>query len=250
MKCHLCFFVLFSFIGCAPEFYAPNRIHIPELKQKGDVRLSGATGYLQIEAQFAYALTNNIGILSNFANYGSSTDETGFDEGGGGGIEFGAGYFFSKRNIIIENYATIGFGSFYNNSKYVSPFYPDDDGKLNSNFTKLSLQSSLTYQHSLFSVGVACRLSNLTYNDIKGNYTKVSANLGSYLRSNPIHYFVEPAIQIGAGFKNIRLNLQYQHSHHLNSDRNYYYTDYNYSAGIQLSFPAIRAKKKDEIKPI
>lgn len=250
MKHLFCILVLFSFIGCAPEYYAPNRIQIPELKQKGDLRLSGATGYLQMEAQFAYALTKNIGLLANYASYGSSTDEDGFDEGGGGGIEFGAGYFTSKRNLIFENYATVGFGSFYNNAKYVSPFYPEDDGKLNSNFSKISLQSSLTFQHSIFSISAACRISNLTYNDIQGNYTKISDNLGNYLRENPIHYFIEPGVQIGAGIKNIRLNLQYQYSHHLNSDSRFYYTNYNYSAGIQLSFPAIKTKKKDEIKPI
>ncbi|MBL0082895.1 MAG: hypothetical protein IPP37_10900 [Saprospiraceae bacterium] len=59
-----------------------------------------AKGYLEFEAQIAYALTNNIGLISILLIMGQSTDKTGFDVGGGGGIELGAGY-FSKRKFNI-----------------------------------------------------------------------------------------------------------------------------------------------------
>ncbi len=91
-----------SVIGCAPEFYSPNRVKIPELKQKKDVRLSCATGYLEFEAQIAYALTNNIGLIIKLCKLcRSSTDETGFDGGGGGGIEFGGRVFFLEGKCNI-----------------------------------------------------------------------------------------------------------------------------------------------------
>ncbi len=233
-------------VGCAPEFYAPNRINIPELRNKGDIRVSAATGYLQFEALMAYAITNNIGIIGNYASYGQSTNSRGFQEAGGGGFEIGGGYFKSKGNFIFENYGTIGFGNFYNKKEFLSNAYPDDDGKLISDFTKISLQSSITFQHEYFSISGACRYTNLTYNDIQGNYSQYNINLGSYLRSNPIQGFIEPAIQIGAGYKNVRLNLQIQSSYHLGHMSNFYYNDYNLSAGIQLSFPAIGSKKKTD----
>ncbi len=237
-------------MSCAPEFYSPNRINIPELKNKRDFRMTVAKGYLGFEAQMAYALTNNIGLISNYANYVDGEDSEGFDGGNGAGVEFGAGYFTSKDNFIFENYATVGLGSFYNRAKFLSSVEEEDDGKIDSDFTKISLQSSLTYQSKYFSISSALRYTNLTYNSIEGNYTYFSQNLGNHLRENPVHNFIEPAIQLGCGYKNIRLNLQYQHSFHLGTDKYYFYNNYNYSAGIQLSFPAIRAKKKDEIKPI
>lgn len=239
-----------TILGCAPEFYSPNRVNIPELKNKNDIKVSFAKGYLGFEAQMAYALTNNIGIVSNYANYVDGEDSEGFDGGNGSGLEIGAGHFTSKEDLIFENYATIGFGSFYNRAKFLSPVEEEDDGKIDSDFTKISIQSSLTYQKKYFSISSAIRYTNLTYNNTEGNYTYFSQNLGNYLRNNPVHSFIEPAIQLGCGYKNIRLNLQYQHSFHLGSDKNYYYNNYNYSAGIQLSFPAIKSKKKDEIKPL
>ena len=185
-----------TILGCAPEFYSPNRVNIPELKNKKDIRVSFAKGYLGFEAQMAYALTNNIGLISNYANYVDGEDSEGFDGGSGSGIEFGGGYFTSKENLVFENYMTFGFCSFYNRAKLINSVEEDDDGKLDSDFTKLSLQSSLTYQSKYFSISSALRFTNLTYNNIEGNYTYLSQNLGDHLRSNPVHNFIEPAIQL------------------------------------------------------
>lgn len=237
-----------TIMSCAPEFYSPNRINIPELKHKKDLRITAAKGYLGFEAQMAYAITNKIGLITNYANYVDGEDSEGFDGGNGSGLEFGTGYFTSKENFIFENYASIGFGSFYNRAKFISPIDKDDDGKIDSDFTKISIQSSLTYQSKYFSISSAVRYTNLTYNNIEGNYTYLSYNLGNHLRGNPVHNFIEPALQLGCGYKNIRLNLQYQRSFHLGADNYYFYNNYNYSAGIQLSFPSIKTKRKDEVK--
>ncbi|MBK7788845.1 MAG: hypothetical protein IPJ54_09765 [Saprospiraceae bacterium] len=42
-----------------------------------------------------------------------------------------------KENLIFENYATIGFGSFYNRAKFINSFIEDDDGKLDGDFSKI-----------------------------------------------------------------------------------------------------------------
>lgn len=233
----------FNLIGCAPEFYSPNRVNIPELKNKNDLKVSAARGYLGLETQFAYAITKNIGVIANYANYLDGEDENGFDAGNGSGIEFGGGYFTSKKDIIFENYATIGFGNFYNYAENLSTV-EEDDGKLNSQFTKISLQSSMTLQKKFFSLSAGIRYTNLTYNDVQGNYVFLGNNLGDFLRDNPGHSFIEPVVQLGVGYKSVRFNLQYQHSYYLGNASNFYYNNFNYSAGIQLSFPAIGSKKK------
>ncbi len=122
----------------------------------------------------------------------------------------------------------------------------EDDGKLNSQFTKISLQSSMTLQKKFFSLSAGIRYTNLTYNDVQGNYVFLGNNLGDFLRENPGHSFIEPVVQVGVGYKSVRFNLQYQHSYHLGNATNFYYNNFNYSAGIQLSFPAIGSKKKTD----
>ena len=75
-------------------------------------------------------------------------------------------------------------------------------------------------------------------------------NLRKHLNNYSIYNFIDPFFQIGMGYKHVRFNLQYQKSFVLNGNDYFNYNRSNYSAGIQISFPAIKAKKKDEIKPI
>lgn len=237
-------------MGCAPEFYSPNRINIPELGQKKDFKVSIAKGYIDFEAQTAFAVTNHFGLMCNYANTSYRTSDTNFEVGGGRLFEIGGGYFTKKGHLIFENYATLGRGSFFNRSEFLNTTIEDEDGKLDADFSKIGIQSTLTFQHDLLSVSGGLRLTNLQYTNIRGNMYTGNQNLREFLNVNSSYNFIEPVFQIGLGFKHVRFNVQYQRSFNLNQNEYYNYNKVNYSAGIQLSFPAIKAKKKDEIKPI
>ncbi|HMS98943.1 MAG TPA: hypothetical protein PKA12_09365 [Saprospiraceae bacterium] len=239
-----------TIMGCTPEFYSPNRVNIPELSKKKDFKISVAKGYIDFEAQTAYAITNHFGLMCNYANISSRTSDTNFELGGGRLLEIGGGYFVKKEHLIFENYATIGRGSFFNRAEFINSTIEDEDGKLDADFSKLGVQSTLTFQHDLLSVSGGLRFTNIQYTNITGNMYSGSQNLREFLNLNSNYNFLEPVFQIGIGFKHVRFNVQYQKSFNLNQNDYYNYNKVNYSAGIQLSFPAIKSKKKDEIKPI
>ncbi|MFN8320408.1 MAG: hypothetical protein U0V54_13400 [Saprospiraceae bacterium] len=244
MKNLFLFILILPFLSCAPEFYSPNRINIPELGKKKDFKITIVKGYIDFEAQTAYGLTNHIGILCNYANTSYRNSSTNFEVAGGRMFEIGGGYFTKKRSLIFENYITFGRGSFFNRAEFLDPLNEKNDGKLDSDFSKFGIQSSLSLQHDLFSISGALRYTNLQYTNITGNMYSGNQNLREFLNLNSGYNFIEPAFQIGIGFKNIRINVQYQRSYVINKTDYYYYNKYNYSAGILLSFPAIGNKSK------
>ncbi len=244
MKIIVFLFLAFSFLACSPRFYAPNRINIPELKKKNDLKLTAAKGYLDLEIQSAYAITDHVGAMCNYVNTSFRNSNTNFESAGGSLLELGIGYFSCKNYLIFENYLTVGKGNFFNRAQYLSPIFEDDDGKLDSDFLKFGLQSTVTLQNNLFSLSTGIRFTDMKYRNVRGNMYYGYENLNKFLSSYSNYLFIEPVIQVGMGYKNVRFNVQYQRSYLLNPQDSYLYTKFNYSAGIQLSFPAIGSKKK------
>lgn len=221
-------------ISSCTTLYIPNRINVPELQKKGDLRASAAVGLGGFNFQTAYAVNKHLGILANYYNTESRDYHTQFLYGGAAGLEVGAGYYSTyKKSLIWESYATLGTGSLFHRRK--DEYDRLSEGRLDADFWKIGLQSSATLRDDLVSLSAMVRISQINYYNItNGSYGQnaVNANL---LRSDNTHYFIEPGLQAGLGYKYIRFNAQIHRSFHLGQSW-FPYDKYHYSVGMQIGF--------------
>ncbi|MFO7829244.1 MAG: hypothetical protein R6V23_11520 [Bacteroidales bacterium] len=95
--------------SCSPE-YIPNMVNSPMFSNQGEMQATIATGTSNFDAQTAFAITDNIGIMVN-GSYGNETSDTTDDFHKHAFIEGGIGYY---ENIgekgRYEIYGGYGFG--------------------------------------------------------------------------------------------------------------------------------------------
>ena len=77
--------------SCSPE-YVPNMVNSPMLSNQGEFQASVATGTSNFDAQTAFAITDNIGIMVN-GSFGNETNDSTDDYHKHAFIEGGIGYF-------------------------------------------------------------------------------------------------------------------------------------------------------------
>src|SRR6218665_3056415 len=87
--------LIFTISSCS--VYTPNVINTPLMKEKGEAVISGHIGNGG-HLQASYALSDKIGVMTNFMAVNSSVDtDEGDDRKGTGSLfEVGLGYFTSK----------------------------------------------------------------------------------------------------------------------------------------------------------
>lgn len=222
-------------ISSCTTLYIPNRINVPELQKKGDLRASAAVGLGGFNFQTAYAVNKNLGILANYYNTESRDYHTHFLYGGAAGLEVGAGYYHAPKSFILESYGTLGMGSLYhrsqdndiNNLSYIH--------KLDADFWRVGLQSSATLRDDLVSLSVMFRFNQMNYYNITSSVDGQNDILAHRLRADNTHYFAEPGVQAGLGYKYIRFNAQLHRSFHLGQSW-FPFDRYHYSVGMQVGF--------------
>ena len=232
--------ICLCFAWSCTTLYIPNRINVPELQKKGDLRMSASMGFDGTNLQAAYAVNSRIGILANYYTVEQREYQSNFLRGGGAGLEVGAGYFRAPKNYIFESYATIGYGSLYHRSQ---DFYtPGIINNLDASFWRLGLQSSASVRLDVLSLSAMLRINQMNYYNIQSPEDTPYINDGQRLRADNTHYFVEPGVQAALGYKNIRFNLQLQRSWHLGQS---WFDDdkIHYSAGVQLAFNVFKKEK-------
>ena len=219
-------------IGCSPVVYKPNRIQVPELQKKGDLRIGGSIGFDGKNLQGAYALTDQLGIMVNAFTFEERSQYDNYLLGGASSIEGGIGYYKAPGPFIVENYATLAFGSLYarNRNPFTEPYTID---RLDANFFRLALQSSATLRTNIFSISAMWRLSQMHYYNASGNYPVYPNIISEGLKTQNVHYFLEPGFQVSLGFKYFRCNAQWQYAMHLGKTW-LPYEPYNYSLGMQI----------------
>ncbi|MFP4023955.1 MAG: hypothetical protein ACLFVR_05465 [Thiohalospira sp.] len=95
--------------SCSPE-YIPNMANSPMFSNQGEFQATVATGTSSFDAQTAYAITDNIGIMVN-GSYGNETSDTTDDFHKHAFIEGGIGYYEKIGDKgRYEIYGGYGFG--------------------------------------------------------------------------------------------------------------------------------------------
>lgn len=248
MKIITLFLICATFSECSPVYYVPNTQNVPAITEKGQTNisfgLSSSESVDGIEFQGAYGLTDKIALQFNgdwvegsddTSNYsynlfGSGTSSYKKTSNGSGHIiEFGPGYYKNlSEHFVFETYGLVGFGGLKyeeNNTNYQS---------IKANFLRIAAQPSISFTSKYFIASFSNRISNLNYSSIGGNYYDVE-----YLKANNSQWLFEPALTLQAGIKNIKLQLQYQHSINL-TDSNFP-QDYDFvSLGLKVNFNALK----------
>lgn len=139
-----------------PYYYAPNSVHIPILTKKKDagIGVGWSPSFKGIEAQGVYSPIPNGAVMLNFFGAGSKNIEQ--DEGTWFRfLEVAAGAYQALEHGSASVFAGVGQGHLYNS-------YAED------NFSRFTLrrwfvQPALAYHDKAIQLGVALRLSRLSY---------------------------------------------------------------------------------------
>jgi hypothetical protein len=225
--------VLFG--SCSHYYYVPGAQNVPLFRDKNELRLSGSYGVgLETEGiniQAAYALTDKIGIMTDFIS-AKGGNPSNHNYGKGSYFDGAVGYFKPLDKFgVFEIYAGLGRGDQYH--EYGSFYNHQSTGYADLSFTKLFIQPSFGFTSDYFDIALSTRLSRIGFNILENN---ISGNTDSYndlsALSDKRHLFLEPGITLRAGWKSVKVQIQAVYSRYLNNPRLYIGEEYHISLGL------------------
>lgn len=188
--------------------YVPNAVNAPLLKEKNEIKASIGGN----NAQAAYAVTGNVGIIANayWDKYkeeitsGGITTET---LNKGNLVELGVGYYKPlTENVVFETYVGGGLGKIDFKNDNTQKYYDVDA-------TKFFIQPAIGYVGKFFDIAFTPRLSAVKYNGLNTRgYSPAELN-EEYLNKNDVEgktwMFIEPALTARVGYKFVKLQAQF-----------------------------------------
>lgn len=235
--------------GCTHYYYVPNIQNIPMFREKNEARLSGSYGGGDesngFELQGSWAVTNHFGLSSSFLASKSPQSYANEEWGKGSYIDAGAGFFSPINKYgVFEVYG--GLGAARQTHNYTSAddysggtIYWRESGMAYLKSRRLFVQPAIGFEFNVFEIAFSTRLSRLWFNDVDFNINsddnEYDFNTLTRLSDKRVYYFVEPALTLRAGWKNIKLQAQY-------SVGSYAYSDlipfeaFHLALGVNISF--------------
>jgi len=208
--------------SCAPA-YVPNVINAPLLTNKGEFQASVHTGTSGFDPQFAYAITNNIGIMANasFLDMTSDTTSTADFYHRHFFVEFGPGYYKNlKHGFKFETFTGYGFGKI--ESEYENSLWSD---RSEVSTTRFFVQPTFGYTSKLVDLGLSARL-------VFVNFEQNSVENAGVL--------IEPAFTAKLGWDHVKIVGQIGLAYPLSEeDINFTFQPGLFSLGLMLDFGKI-----------
>jgi hypothetical protein len=194
--------------ACAPKYYAPNTHNIPLLTRARDFSAAGAVGDARIEVQGAYAITSEVAVLLNAANYDKPDDEDG-DGGSGGLLEVGFGYARPfDENFSLGVYGLAGAGNVENHFPSTVAGNPGTTGEIEAKLTRFGVQPVLGFRTRWVEAAASLRIVSLRYSDIEGSLIFGGEDQVQILSDQTEHTLLEPALTVRGGFETVKLQVQ------------------------------------------
>lgn len=210
------------FNSCAPA-YIPNVINAPMLTNKGEIQASVHLGASGINPQFAYALTDHIGIMANgsFLNVNSDESSAADFDHKYSFFELGSGYYRPLGSRIkFGAYGGVGLGKV--NSEYENSLWTSG---VDVNCTRFFLQPTIGVTSKILDFGVSTRFVAVSFNQDSEKNTGI---------------MFEPALTAKLGWDHIKVVGQVGFSYPLNSENvNFVYQPGLISLGLQGNFGKI-----------
>jgi hypothetical protein len=210
--------------SCTHVYYIPKALNVPLFREKNEFRGSVSYGFDEefssTDVQAAYAVTDNFAVMTNymFSNgghfYEKNKAKLNYFDGA-------AGYFKTIDNLwVFEIYGGFGAGSqhheYYTYHLFSTGNYTFD-GTSDLSFTKSFLQPSFGITLNMLDVGLSSCFSILNFNKLDNAISINSIYYGDlHSISQDIQSFLfEPALTVRAGWKYIKLQVQYIYSFNL-----------------------------------
>lgn len=216
--------IIFLTISCSPTLYIPNQQVVTSFNEKKETCVSGTIIFDGFgitkggDISVAHSITNHWALLGKYTHYYARNERTvgpiytHTTTGGKGiGTELGIGYFTKLKTFNAELWLISGLGSVTNNTSET-----DVLGNFSSRIFRTALQPALSYRKKYLEISLSSRLSHLHYYSIRGQYEPYD----ELLKNTPDYFFMEPALTIRLGMKNLKFQLQYQHAYLLNQGIN------------------------------
>jgi hypothetical protein len=204
--------------SCAPA-YVPNVLNAPLLTNKGEVQAAIHMGTSGFDPQFAYAITNHIGVMAN-ASFMDETSDSTDSYHKHGFIEFGAGYFTNfARRFKFETFGGAGFGK-------ISALYDNDLWTTLSqvDVKRYFIQPTLGITSKVIDFGISARFALVNMKQ----ETKSTTGL-----------MFEPAATLKLGWDHIKVVAQVGVSAPMTKDVEFDYQPFLISLGLQANFGKI-----------
>lgn len=209
------------FTSCSPE-YIPNMVNSPMLSNQGEFQATIATGTSSFDAQTAFAITDNLGIMVN-GSYGNETNDSSDDFHKHAFIEGGFGYYNKIGDKgRYEIFGGYGFGKvkgYYENVLFDSQI---TDAKYNRFFIQPAIGLSTGIYDGSFSPRIV-----VVQMDPKG----ANFETGQY------NSFFEPVITSKIGYKYVKFIVQFGFSFPIgDQELNYDHQPFIFNFGFNFNF--------------
>ena len=194
--------------ACAPKYYAPNTHNVPLLTRARDFSASGVVGDSRFELQGAFAITSELGVLLNAANYDKPEDQDG-DGGSGGLLEVGFGYSRPlDAHFQVGVFGLLGGGDVENHFPSTVASNPGTTGEIEAKLTRFGVQPVIGFRSRYVEAAASLRVVGLRYSDIEGSLIFGGEDQVQALSGQTEHTLLEPALTLRAGLETVKLQLQ------------------------------------------
>lgn len=191
------FLIIISAIGmfssCSLE-YIPNMVNSPMLSNRGEFQATIATGTSNFDAQTAFAITNNIGIMVN-GSFGNETNDTTDDYHKHAFIEGGIGYYDKiGEKGRYEIYGGYGIGKvegYFENATF-------DSQRTDANYNRFFIQPGIGMSTGIYDGSFSPRFVFIQMNPEGAGFDTG----GDY------NIFIEPVFTSKIGFKYVKFVYQ------------------------------------------
>ncbi len=213
-------FVFVVLSSCSPE-YIPNMVNSPMFSNAGEFQATVATGTSNFDAQTAFAITDNIGIMVN-GSFGNETNDSTDDFHKHTFIEGGIGYYNKIGDKgRYEIYGGFGTGS-------VEGFFEDalfDSEITNANYNRFFVQPGIGMSTGIFDGSFSPRFVLIQMNP-----------QGTDITSGSYNVFIEPVFTSKVGFKWVKFVAQVGFSVPFGDDQvNFNYQSFIMNVGLNLN---------------
>ncbi len=227
----LIFIVLVTFASCAPV-YVPNTINAPQLTDQGELSGTVTTGVSGLDAQLAYAVSENFGLMVNTSFDFGDTSETNYHEHAFG--EVGLGYLTKFGEYGTLNvFGGYGLGSSAASDEYT--FITDQLKHARGMYHRMFLQSDVGLKTKVFEGGIGFRTAYVNFYQVLGE--------GDEYSLSEDNLFLEPMVYLRVGAPNVKLHSQLGFSASLFSDYAFDYIPFIFNIGLTFRFNTMRLQE-------
>jgi hypothetical protein len=203
--------LLFLFLSqsCTQNYYLSTPANVPMLKEKGDgkvqVAVAGNFEIAGLSLQTAYAVSNYIGLMLNYANGRNdrgTSDGVGFGENLNFG-EFGIGYF--KKGTDNTQFEIYGGAGFCRQKHRYS-----NDTRSTLNYARYFVQPAFGVGNEKIDFTMSLRFSGVQYTRLNFSNTVPERDLAilDYINTNRFIFYVEPNLGLRFGGRYVKALIQ------------------------------------------